>query len=246
MRAHRITRWWRTTPIILLLTALWFGAVQDALANDYAKESLQPGSWSLQFGVLGDYQLNSFGGLMFSLKRHYSDRSAIRLGLDFRVTSRDTDIDRDSRYEDDSCRYRVDDDDGFAVFGFTAQYLLYPSPTKSANLFLGIGPSVSYSNKRSDLVSWDSCTEDSVRESRWADTYSLRSGIRGALGFEWFVADNVGLLAEYGVSLIYEYTENETGSNRTNSTSREACDTRISREIDFSYDAVRVGLSVYF
>ncbi len=248
MRAHKTTRWWRTTLIVffLITVVFCFTVTQEALASNFAKESLRPGSWSLQFGVLGDYQLSSFGGLMFSLKRHYSERSAIRLGLDFRVTSKDTDFDRDSGYEDDLCYYRAEDGDGFTAFGVTAQYLFYPSPTKSANLFLGIGPSISYSKKKSDFDSWDSCTEDSVTDSRWTKTYSLHSGIRGALGFEWFVAENVGLLAEYGVRLIYVYSENETRSDRTTSIRRETHDKRISREMVFSYDAVRVGLSVYF
>jgi hypothetical protein len=219
---------------------------QEALASNFAKESLRPGSWSLQFGVLGDYQLSSFGGLMFSLKRHYSDRSAIRVGLDFRVTSRDTDYDRVSEYEDDLCHYGAEDDDCYTAFGVTAQYIFYPSPTKSANLFLGIGPSMSYSKKKSDSEYWDSCTEDSIRDSRWIDTYSLRSGIRGTLGFEWFVAENVGLLAQYGARLEYVYTKNESSSGRTTPTSREMSDKRISKEMVFSYDAVRVGLSIYF
>jgi hypothetical protein len=183
---------------------------------------------------------------MFSLKRHYSDRSAIRLGLDFRVTSKDTDMDRDSEYYDDLCYYRIEDGDDFTAVGVTAQYLFYPSPIKSANLFLGIGPSIAYSRKKSDFDSWDSCNENIVRDSRWTKTYSLHSGIRGALGFEWFVAENVGLLAEYGARIIYVYTESKTGTDRTTSTSWEIRDKRISREMVFSYDAVRVGLSVYF
>ncbi len=248
MKAHRITVWWRTLVIVSFLTTMTICIMgtQEALASNFAKKSLRPGSWSLQFGVLGDYQLKSYGGLMFSLKRHYSNRSAIRVGLDFRVTSKDTDIHRDSEYDDDLCYYRVEDGDGFTAFGVTAQYLFYPSPTKSANLFLGIGPSISYSRNKSDFDSWDSCTEDSVRDSRWTNTYSLHSGIRGTLGFEWFVADNVGLLAEYGARLIYVYTQNETGSQRATSIRREIHDKRISREVVFSYDAVRVGLSVYF
>lgn len=244
MEARKTRTWWQASflTLILALIAVSVMATGDVKANEFAENALRPGSWSLQFGVLGDFQERSFGGLVMSCKRHYSERSAIRLGLDVSTKSIDAESNEDSY---SSCTTRSDDDDGSTTVGVTAQYLFYPSSTKTANVFLGIGPNLGYSRKKSEDDYLRYCDEPTRSERRWTYSYSVRSGLRGSVGFEWFLAENVGLIVEYSMRCVFNYTESESQWGRPLGSPQSTRSLRITRDIELASESVRVGFSVY-
>jgi hypothetical protein len=237
------TRWLYPFAVALMISfATSVVGAGDVMANEFAEKALRPGSWSLQFGVLGDFQERSFGGLVMSCKRHYSERSAIRLGLDVSTKSTDAENTEDSY---SSCTTRSDDGDGSSMVAVTAQYLFYPSSHKTTNVFFGIGPNLGYSRNKSEDDYLRYCDETTRIERRWIYSYSIRSGLRGSVGFEWFLAENVGLLAEYSVRCVFNYTESESQWGRMSGSPQSTRSLRVMRGFELASESVRVGFSVY-
>lgn len=246
MRAHRATKWRRTSLIVffLITVALCFTGMQDALASNFAKESLRPGSWSLQFGIGNDFRLQSFDGLMISCKRHYSANSAIRLGVDLSAALRNS---KSDLYTHLYPVYRTDEDADGLTIDVSAMYLYYPSSGRRVNLFLGIGPDIGYWRDKSvrERMERQYDTGIDYMETRSSYRYAIHAGAKGALGVEWFATKDISLLAEYGAVMAYSYSFAEHVTEN-HGTGLDRYSHLISRQLQLTHSSVKFGLSVYF
>lgn len=221
--------------LLLLLTGLVGG--ESASADDYSKDALKAGSWSLQFGIQSYFRLGAADGFLISCKRHYSPNSAIRFGLTVRGNLANNEDD-DRSNQGQSTTYR--EVDGYSgSFDLVAAYLHFANPQRRVKLYYGLGPFVGGSRSRSDFKSTKNDFGTRSTESTWRHSYSVYIGVRGLLGTEWFVAENISLLAEYGVSIRYLYDYYEDFSGRRFSSD-------ITRSFEFLPRGVLFGLSVYF
>src|SRR3989442_1328560 len=70
----------------LVMMCLMPAAVRaQTTTEDRSVGSLRGGDRALQFQIVENFTLRSFDGLMISLERHWSPRSALRFGVDLGV-----------------------------------------------------------------------------------------------------------------------------------------------------------------
>lgn len=245
MEAHNMRTWWRYSLAVMLLMSIVVGTVgaENARAHEFAEKALRPGSWSLQFGIVRDFQLGSFDGMLLSCKKHFSSKRAMRIGISIGASLRDTDSDEHAlRYFDE---HRAEGEDQYSMSAsVTGLYLLYPSGRNRANLYLGVGPTLNYSREKSEQEATGNhlgCCDE-----QWSYGYSIGAGGRGVLGIEWLASENIGIQAEYAVSLMYTYASSETSRFRDRYVDETFTSESISRSLNLSSNHVRFGMSVYF
>lgn len=249
--------------LLLALTTAPARAQEEAPPPEPA---LQAGAWALQFGIGGNLDLTAFLGSTVSAKYHLRDDRALRFGV--RLQSRgdfteDTETRTDLRTSPtDTTQFssltRTDEyNSSLHGIGLDAQYLFYSNLDRPVKLFWGVGPrlNVQWSgNERDRTTVWtdsDARTEWSNDES---DQIDWQAGAAGVIGGEWFVAPQISLTAEYGLSAVFWYRTNEQeGIQRSTSGDQVPLD-QISHPYRAEHttwgwslapDAVRFGLTLY-
>ena len=216
-------------------------------ATSSRQNSLREGCWALQFQVNQNFSLSSFQGAVLSVKKHYSDDVAIRLGLSFSTTS--SQFDQATRYlpPSDTIRSSNSSNSGGFNIRVASQYIYYTEPSAPINLFIGGGPIVSYSRFSHDFE-WNNTNGGNFSNSK---TSSLENawavGISGAFGIEWFASEQISLLGEYGISAEYswaKYTSTTSTSSNFGQQTQEG--ETNSKSFLISPALVKFGLSVYF
>ena len=181
--------------------------------------------WALQFRVVNglDLNLTPFQGALISAKKQFSNQRAFRIGIDLNAsvrrstTERDVGADRDRNQNDQSV-------------GVTAQWIRYPVHDGRLRAYWGLGPTVRFSRSaRSTDI------DDETDEMNKNDALTLRGGVIGALGAEWFVRSRISLSAEYRARLTYLYGRNEQGD-----------EVGTQHQVSLGSRGVLVGVSLYF
>ena len=70
--------------------------------------SLEKGSWSLQFQISENFTLQSFQGSMISTKYHFTEKSALRTGLS--ISGRSSDIEDNIEQDSDTVTTYINTD----------------------------------------------------------------------------------------------------------------------------------------
>jgi len=240
---------------MLTISASQLGAQSEEDQSNSPKNSLQDGSWSLQFQVNSNFTLSSFQGTIFSLKRHFSEHDAVRVGLSLSVFTADNDqsgslIRADTLYSGQTGD-RSEDSQGAMI---NAQYLYYPNPLASINFFFGGGPIYqSNSYHTEDNLGTQFASDGSLRTTTSiSDNDSWGVGARALAGAEWFAMRSLSLHAEYGLSAVYV----STTSTSTSHSHYEYASTPIYDDVinskstqkgwQFNGSSVKFGLSIYF
>jgi hypothetical protein len=209
---------------------------------DPRKNSLQEGTWALQFTIDRDFQLSSFQGATISLKKHRSDGSAWRLGLGLALA-----FDRFEEFSLSKSIGKRDTDENSQAINIIIQKIVYLDPDASINFFYGYGPKASYSHSNSKRT--DTTPPPSIASSkREIALHSFSAGISGVVGVEWFATESISILAEYGTILAYS-TSKRTSTSRSTSesgTTNISTTDKVSNGFSLSADAVKFSLSAYF
>jgi len=214
-----------------------------AAQGDRRDNSIKKGVWALQFQITNNFTLSSFDGSVLSAKYHLSKTRALRLGLGVDLVLVDSD-DRvvDTRADTLSAEFSEEADSDRWGFELNLQYLFYPIPDGNIHLFFGAGPLLGYDRVDSEITrsSIDSFSELLTATNK---TSSWSVGVSSVLGVEWFAAKQISILAEYGLSLRYQWIESSrmNVANDRTLTHDEERDT-----FTVNASAVRFGLSVYF
>jgi hypothetical protein len=237
-------------PSTVLFMIMWFLVVPNARAqqvsseNEEHRNSLQEDAWALQFQVGDNFSLKAFQGLAISAKKHWSNTSALRVGIGLSISVGDADnVAR--TLPADTMRQSQDQSSNGQSVDITAQYLLYPNPDASVNVFFGAGPLFRYSRSKleSDLTTISGATTINLRSIGEEHVWAI--GASGVVGVEWFAARSISFLGEYAISLEYssaKQTRTESSTQRVDRTESEYR-TKIFRVYPLS---VKFGLSVYF
>lgn len=208
--------------------------------NIKPKNSLTKGSWSVQFQVGWNLQIQAFEGLAISLKRHLSKKTAVRfgVGLGFRGTNDDVGIDVGGPYYGDTNVVETTLNQRYYNVVITGNYLIYPKPDANINLYFGLGPRVKYTYRK-DEYSYDVGEIRSNVDKGWS------AGINGVFGCEWFPVHYLSFFAEY--SAYAQYIQNE-GTLTVYDTNRKVLHTynENSKGFEFVGNTAKLGLSLYF
>lgn len=249
---------------LMITVAAATAAQAQAEQTEAVRNSLTGGSWSMQFRIGDNFSLSSFEGSTISLKKHFTDKSALRLGVSVShanddqiiVSSRSTDIEygySDPNLDRSQSDYRVGDDKGYGrsrtTAGVSAVYMYYPTPQKKISAFFGVGPSIRYakSTRSSDIDnpvitnSVDSSTRFATDSDEWAST-TWSYGANFACGVEWFAGKNISFMAEYSLGASYD----KTSMKNTETKHRFEVQAGRSRTSDITYDtnSISDGFSV--
>lgn len=207
---------------VALLAAAVLLVGGSAAAKD---NSLEPGSWALQFGITNNFTLGNFGEAGIAVKRHFSGGSALRAGMQLSVVGSDVEASVDTTGN----RSEFDQHD----LRFTVHYLWYPRPDADINLFVGAGPLYAFGASEASSVA-TSGVQGTTKKDSWS------AGGEALLGVEWFVVEKLGIHAEYALEGIYtsreDTTTSSTGPTRITDTSGWV----------LKFGNVLLGLSVYF
>lgn len=213
--------------LLLLAVSLTYSQSNDT--SNVEKNSLIKHSWSLQFGAGSNLAIQSFDGLMFSLKYHFTNKTAIRFGVGVLVNS------HNSTEETffGSVPLKNDNEN----ISFTASYLIYPKPGKF-NLYLGIGPRFGYSHDLEQRVFYD----DSLNNKDVNETRAWSVGLQFNFGLEWFPVKNFSLFAEY---IAYGTYGKSNTISKYGDFPQDNRNTSVTNWY-FNGTTARLGLSVYF
>jgi len=206
--------------------------------------SLKEGAWAAQFQITGNFTLSSFQGTALSIKRHYTEHTALRFGIGFGISTNTNDNDR-SFSPVDTVGSTQSSDENSQNFDVRTQILYYPSPGSDVNFFFGAGPQVRYGRLNSESESMNSSSgsttfSKNVREfTRWG------IGLGGVFGVEWFATKSLSLHAEYSSSLEYVWSQS-TQKLQSSTSSQSAAYEDTNKQFFISPAYVRFGLSAYF
>jgi hypothetical protein len=212
--------------VFMLVTAGLSAAQEDERAN-----SLTAGSWALMFGISENFTLDPFTGGSLSVKRHFSDKSALRAGIDFGVGSSENTAENTATTPVQQTR-----NNDHRAFQLEGLYQRYTSPGRPINFYWGAGAYGGYSSRTREALVDSTFTRN--------ETTSYSVGATGLLGVEFFAARAIGIHAEYRGNLGYSWSESVAKRERPGATPG---DLRIDAYgWSFGGGYLRFGLSAYF
>jgi hypothetical protein len=190
----------------LALVALALLSILSVVVTRYAAaaatNSLERGTWALEFQVQPSFFGYSNTAVGIAAKHHFANRSAVRLGLMVGINSSDNEgtkhVDRFFPY--DTINVTTDlsglsDRRDISLFLHLARYV-------------GVGSHIGFTLEAGPMVRWIS------EESAWTETYPdprgayanaddrnvWNYGLDAQAGMEWFIRRRLSLAARYGLS----------------------------------------------
>jgi hypothetical protein len=217
-------------------------AVHAESPDTASVHSLKAGAWAMQFGISDNFTLTNFNGGSISLKCHITDRSAIRLGVAASADASDSDS-RQTYLPADTLWRKTGRSDSRQSISLLADYVSYPLSTRRMNLFLGVGPTVSFQRARTDDDRYVAVRDTTTVSETDYDVWSV--GAVGSCGVEWFATPDISLHAEYRASLVYRSMD-DIRASPSYSDLTSIRDDRSSSGVSLSLASVKFGLSAYF
>ncbi|NQT26171.1 outer membrane beta-barrel protein [candidate division KSB1 bacterium] len=202
--------------------------------------SLSKGSKALLFEIDQNLYIDSYIGAIISVKKHFTDHSSFRFGLSTTISY--SSEENKYIYEDSWTNDASKNEGNSQIFTLSLEYLYYPITNKKLSLFFGGGPSISYNHtftKQYDLENWNSNDWDEQYKS---SRNGCSLGLIGSIGIELFVVNYISLIAEYGFTATYSYTEDKSKNMSNNAYSYE----KESKSFRLNSQSKKVGLSFYF
>lgn len=238
--------------IALILVCFLAGAAYAGTPEgnaDGRRNSLVPGAWAIQFQIEDDIGLKPFNGMSVSLKRHFTSRSAVRLGATLTLEFDNSDEDY-TAIQADTVSFSSSREFDTSAQGVRINllYLRYPTPGKNVNLFWGAGPVVRYSRSEQNRKDTASSSGNERVDVATYDADLWGVGGMGTLGIEWFATKDVSFHAEYFVTLQYVSQDANLSSESWpgNQPPRKTTSSSSSDGWDFDGVNVTLGISIYF
>jgi hypothetical protein len=221
--------------VILLLTSCSFTQTKDSAEE---KNSLQKGSWAVQFQVGSDFTLSSFENVIVSLKTHFSPKFALRFGIGLNANYHDQTLDYREYYYGYTGTDILTNNNAFKITVLT-KLLYYFNPKSTLNVYAGLGPMGTFAHSYNERFYVDGYME-------YRELTSWSGGFNGVLGCEIFPFRFLSIFAEYSVSASYEHICNNDIVKEYYFGGTEEYYNTESTNFDFSGNTVRLGLSLYF
>ena len=186
------------------------------------------GLYSFRFVVQEGFRFKTFEGTDVSLQYHINKSHAIRLGVTPRLSQRNYEIIQ-------SNNNRVDTSENTEkVLGITALFLSQIKKGEISLLYWGVGPHVT---RYDDQYNQTSVYNGVTSESSHSHPYWM-VGVQLVLGCEVFIKKTISLVAEYGLSLMYN---NQTSSQHNASYTVD----EKGEYYTLLNQPLRIGISVY-
>ncbi len=196
--------------------------------------------FSIQLRVVDFLRFMDFRGGSVSFKYHFSNTSALRVGLGLSAGKSQSEQ-SNYFYDTDSLVSRLNRDDSRIYTNISVQYIIYPNPNDDIKLYFGAGPFFGWSNRSDNSTYWNA---DSGKILPYKDRrYSSRKfGLELTAGLEWFFMKNMSLLFDY--SLTIGYSQGESTENQYNYAQPLTYISKLNGSY-IQWQIIKFGLSVY-
>jgi len=230
----------KTNQFISISILLFSFTFSSFAQTDTTKIDLA-GKFALQFQITDNFTLSSFQGGTFSGKYHFSNNSALRLGVTLSQSNIDEEYSETNVYPDITNIGSTENNYSNYQISFSLQYIDYLKTINSIAMFYGGG--VNYFTSPQNRESSAKYEVPTVSNS--ADYNNYGFGVSLLIGVEWFVRSNMGITAEYGTGYQYSaYEKVNVNEDIINDISRNSKSTQT--RYGFSPSSVRFGISIYF
>ncbi|MBD3218641.1 MAG: hypothetical protein GF310_10220 [candidate division Zixibacteria bacterium] len=228
----------RLKKSVIAALLLVFGILTGTISgqNDMqTTQDQQPGpqlehTWSFQAGISEYFTLRNFDMVSLSVKRHFSNKSALRLGTWINFWARETSQSEIKNWDGTNADTEIENRYYFAALSL--QYITYLSSGKDVKCYLGIGPRIRFEYWK---TTYESKSDALTRLG--GDSGEIFAGLQSNLGAEYFFTDNISLIAEYGAILdFWGYSDLYNYKNELSSGFR----------FSLSPLPVNFGVSIYF
>ncbi len=230
----------------LTVTVLWL--LFFATAISFAQNKSQPTKksfhfkrYALQFSVPDFLKFSNFEGSILSLKYHFNDHSAIRIGVSATMGFSTSDNFNKKLVEDSLTNHAKStiNQDSY-VFGINIPYVFYFHPNRTIKFYSGIGPRFSY------RYSWTKNTSEMYNKTisdHKSKKYSI--GFKALNGVEWFFHSSMSLSLEY--AFRFEYSKSKTTNiEKLVDTDQQNISTYKKSTWQLVPGSIYLGLSIYF
>lgn len=216
--------------VVVLVSLLAVSYVNTSACDDECpkRNVLDTAPWAIQFRILDGFTLSSFDGGSISLKKHWSNVTAVRLGLELNVDHRNV---SDERYSGGEIKL-TDIDIDRQFIRIECQYMRYSKRNTPVYVYWGVGPTVSYLCNDSDRIS-----EDGANTTITDKRYGV--GLSGFIGVECFITRNLSVHAEYGYKGEYSWLQKSANSSEGYKVTDEI------DQIEFEDRGVWLGVTAY-
>jgi len=199
---------------------------------DSSCNSLQKHKWAVQFAVNGDFSIGAIDGLMFSLKRHLSSKSALRFGIGFSGNAGHSD--------DIDNGFSTTEKGNFENINLVCSYLYYFNPKGILNIYFGAGPRLSYQHSYRESPDYEFLyLTDYSKSNTWS------AGVQATFGAECFPLKYLSFFAEY--TAYGEFQRSTFSGNEYNESSNQVINKSGSTTgWRIEANTARLGISLYF
>lgn len=188
------------------LTLLSAAALADDGEGQEASLPLRSGIWAAQFEVLPQYSGSSFGagGYTISLKRHFTERSALRATIGVTFDERSEEGDHVVTVFDSTATANTDRYEKYSGYVVSFQFQRFAAIKDRVGIFWAVGPMVHWNV--SEYGGRDAFPAVAQNYSQYrADIWAV--GVAASIGFEWFFISRVSLGSRVGVEGSYGWLE---------------------------------------
>ena len=213
--------------IMFIISGVAYGGDTDTNLTNV--DNIKKGSFALQFKVNENFKITDFNGALISAKYHYSKSAGIQFGFEINSS-------RDKSEYNIMAAPDYSTDERIIEICMLIQHILYIKKKASSGLYWGIGPFFNLSNIKERYIEYTSPDDSFSRDYR---NKVIGIGITNSFGVEIYIWKNLSLLAEYNLSLKYEYEKKHDFIIPPGE--------RIKNHFwTLKSDEIKVGFSVYF
>lgn len=223
--------------------SLFAQKIDSRSTDDSAHNSLINKKLAFQYETGYNFAGRSFIPIVFSLKYHLSDKTALRLGVG--LNPGEGGFGR-MHMNDNQINHEPFDHHGIDPehYNFTLNYMLYPAPKADINLFFGLGPRFGFGSEHFGNPGYrPEYMENNNPQTPGNSSWSI--GLSGVIGAEWFVSRSISLFTEYDAAFSYrqrDYWEVDLSVPPGPNSMKE----NESSEYLFTDLSARLGFSIYF
>ncbi len=202
--------------------------------------------YALQFEVVDLLKFQSYLGNAVSIKYHFDDSYALRLGVNTNFYSANV---NDKRYlndvnQADSLAKKDESKAHHKQVGLNLIALKYFSIARPIKFYAGSGLFISRSWENNSTSSWDAY----LNQNSERDKTSWSLGIKFLYGVEWFFHSQMSLNMDYGLNFsyyIYKFNDQRTSQDNQNENERKTKQDYKRTSWSVNPLSIRLGLTVY-
>ena len=194
--------------------------------------------FALQFQLGDNFKLTNFDGYTFSGKYHLS-KFAIRAGILAGTYNMETNV---PYFTADTLSSNIEEEDHGINIRINLQGLYYLSVYKDVAAYVGGGPFFSFYKQNTTAFYNRSSPEKKIKKENVTEI-----GLTALIGVEWFVKENIGLSAEYGIDFSNYHSTNDRISEPINgSNTPKTISTTEYKMFKVIANSAKLGIVIYF